>query len=225
MSTHHPDRPAHPDHPGPGDRVVEVFRSGVPRLLAGVWWVVSAVALVDIALHGRDRESLTVALTIVASDLAFYAGAWRPAVLLHARHVVIVGAVRDRSVKLAAVTGAETRGALKVHVGDRTVTTATVTASARESSRAALGVRQPPVGGRAAEPSSGQRRMDQGTIDAAAGATQAGYAASRIREHAERARRDGVDPGPPPGIATRWVWWPVALTVLFAVAAVVVGTT
>ena len=110
-------------------------------------------------------------------------------------------------------------------MGNRTVTTATVTASARESSRAALGVRQPPVGGRAEVPSAGRRRMDQQTVDAAAGATQAGYAASRIREHAERARRDGVDPGPPPGISTRWVWWPAALTVLFAVAALVVGTT
>lgn len=213
------------DHPGPGDRVVEVFRSGAPRPLAVVWWAVSVVALTDIALHGRDRESLTVALALVATDLALYAGAWRPAVLLHAGHVVVVGALRDRSVRLAAVTGAETRGALKVHVGDRTVTTATVTASARESSRAALRVRQPPGRGREAVPAPGQRRMDQQTIDAAAGATQAGYAASRIREHAERARRDGVDPGPPPGISTRWVWWPAALTALFAIAAVVVGTT
>lgn len=213
------------DHPGPDDRVVEVFRAGAPRLLAIVWWAVSVAALADIALHGRDRASLTVALALVATDLALYAGAWRPAVRLYPRHVVVVGAARDRSVRLSAVTGAGTRGALRLHVGERTVTTATVTASARESSRAALGVRQPPGRGRDAVPSPGQRRMDQQTVDAAAGATQAGYAASRIREHAERARRDGDDPGPPPGIATHWVWWPAVLTASFAVTAVIVGTT
>lgn len=222
--------------PAEGERTVEVFRSGGPRVLAVVWWAVSAVALTDIAVHGRDRQSLVVALAVLATDAAMYLGAWRPGVRLHSHHLLLVGAFRDFAVRLGAVTGADTRGALRVRVGDRVLTTATVTASARQSSKAAVqarqmsaaqfggggprgrGARRGPVVGPA------HRRMDPQTLDAAVGATQAGYAASRIREEAERVRRAGEQPDPGRAVVTRWVWWPAALTAVLTVAAVVAGT-
>ncbi len=220
--------------PARGERAVEVFRSGGPRALAVLWWVLSGLALADVVVRGRDRESLVVALVILATDAAFYLGAWRPGVRLHSHHLVVVGAFRDVAVPLGAVTGADTRGALRVRVGDRVLTTAAVIASARQSSRASLqaqrasaaqfgsGRGRPSRGGPLAD--AGLHRMDPQTRDAAVTATQAGYAAGRIREEAERVRRAGDLPEPGRGIATRWVWWPAAVTLVLTVAAVVAGT-
>lgn len=227
---------ARPAGPARGERAVEVFRSGGPRALAVVWWALSGFALVDIAVRGRDRESLVVALAILASDATVYLGAWRPGVRLHSRHLVVVGAFRDTVVRLGAITGADTRGALRIRVGSRVLTTATVTASARQSSRAAVQARQMSAaqfGGGSARGRGGRRgtlgdperqRMDPQTLDAAVGATQAGYAASRIREEAERVRRAGEVPDPGPGVVTRWVWWPAVLALAPTVAAIVVAT-
>lgn len=225
--------------PAPGEPAIEVFRGGTARALAVLWWAVSAFVLVDIAVRSHDRVSLVVAFTVLASDLAFYAGAWRPAVRLHRRHVVVAGAVRDVAVRLAAVTGAEARGALRIRIGPRTLTTAIVTASARETTRAAAAARQvsaPAFGG--GLPSrgprgrggrvtpAGLRRMNPQTLDATAGTTQATYCARRIVEEADRAR------GGSPGVevvgsarpsAARWVWWPAAVTAALVLAAVITG--
>ena len=229
--------PAAPDGwPARGERAVEVFRSGGPRALAVVWWVLSALALADVAVRGRDHASLVTALVILATDAAFYVGAWRPGIRLHSHHLVLVGAFRDVAVRLAAVTGADTRGALRVRVGDRVLTTAAVVASARQSSRAALQARQAtaaqfggggrgrPRRGSATVVDPGLHRMDPQTRDAAVAATQAGYAAGRIREEAERVRRAGDQPGPGRAVVTRWVWWPAALTAVLTLAAVLAGT-
>ena len=229
-------RPAPDDWPARGERTVEVFRSGGPRALAVVWWALSALALTDVALHGRDRESLVTALVVLATDAAFYVGGWRPGIRLHSHHLVLVGAFRDVAVRLGSVTGADTRGALRVRVGDRVLTTAAVVASARQSSRAALQARQATAGqfggGGRARPRRGNpvavdpalHRMDPQTRDAAVAATQAGYAAGRIREEAERVRRAGEQPERDRPVAIRWVWWPAALTAVLTLAAVLAGT-
>jgi len=222
--------------PGPGEPAIEVFRPGTARMLALLWWALSAFVLLDIALRGRERVDAIVALSVLASDVALYAAAWRPAVRLHRGHVVIAGTVRDVAVRLAAVTGADARGALRIRIGPRTVTTAIVTSSARESRRASVAARQAaapgfgaslpsrgPRGRRSPPPAAGVRRMNSQTLDATTGATHAGYCAGRIREEAERARTGAVG-WAGPSIVQRWVWVPPAVAAALVSAAVVIGT-
>lgn len=220
--------------PGSGERPLDTLRPGSARVLCVVWWVVSALALADIARSGRDRESLVVALGLLASDALVLTTLWRPGLSLFTRHLVIAGALRTVSVRMAAVTGAQTPLVLRIRVGERVLSTGLVSTSPRAARRArqraapapTRGFGLPGLGSGGAGPGRGgpaprDRRIDDRTAEAIAAVNETGYAATRIVELAARARRD--EPAPDLRVVTRWVWWPTALTSALALAAVLAG--
>lgn len=128
---------AGPVWPVAGERVVETFRSASARGLAIVWWVLSALALGDLATGGRDHFALSIAAGIVLGDVLVWVGGWRPRVELYPAHVVLRGSLRDRVVRLAAITSTRASGPLVLTAGDRTLTSAVITSTLRERRRAA----------------------------------------------------------------------------------------
>ena len=215
------------------DRPLDTFRPASARPLAVVWWVVSLLALADVARRGRDQEGLTTVLVLLATDAAAFAGLWRPGIRLSTRRLEIVGLLRTQAVRLAAVTSATTPHVLRIRVGGRVLSSALVTSAPRRDRRAERrsrsgagglgGIGLPSMGGRGrADPPPRARRIDDATAAAIAAVDESGYAARRITEEAVVARRS--EPDPDVAVRVRWVWWPTALTVVLAVAAFVAGT-
>lgn len=229
------DRPA-TEWPAPGERFVEEFRSSSARLLATTWWAISALAVIDVAIRGRDRVSLLIALGLLASDALLWLGAWRPAVRLYAEHVVLLGSLRDRSLSVASVTSAAAVGPLILQAGSRRFTSAAVGSTLRQRRRAGretasvppsfgLGLRR---GNRSVPVGFDDSRMDAATRDALVGRTPGMWAAERITEQAGRARR-AAGTTEAEAVArlrtgTRWVVAPAAvaaaLILIFVVVAV-----
>lgn len=196
--------------PAAGERPLETFRSSSGRGLAVAWWVVSLLALADLALHGRDRTAASIGVGIAVTDLLVWLGAWRPAVVLYPGQVVLRGSVRDRAVRLAAITGATAVGPLRLTAGGRLFTAASIGSTVRERRRAGRAAEAPPAGagggfgprrrgggglgalggpGGASSPGFDDSRMDPGTRSLLVGRTAGAHAADRIADEARRARR------------------------------------
>lgn len=200
--------------PGAAERPLETFRSASGRGLAVAWWAVSLLALADLALHGRDRTAASISLGIVATDLLVWLGGWRPAVVLYPHHVVLRGSVRDRVLRLTAITAATAVGPLRLTAGDRVFTAASIGSTVRERRRAGRASAAPPAGagdgfgarrggrlgalgglgglggsGGAGSPGFDDSRMDAETRSLLVGRTAGAHAADRIADEATRARR------------------------------------
>lgn len=221
--------------PAPGARPVEQFRSSSARLLATTWWAISALAVIDVAIRGRDRASLLIALGLLATDALLWLGAWRPAVLLYPGHVVLRGSLRDRSLNVASITSAAAVGPLILQAGTRRFTSPAVGSTLRQRRRAGretasvppsfgLGLRR---GNRSVSVGFDDSRMDPVTRDALVGRTPGMWAAERITEQARRARRAAglteAEAVQRLATGTRWVVAPAAVAAALIVVFVVVA--
>jgi hypothetical protein len=86
-------------------------------MLVVVWWVwvVFAVAnLIDLAVQGRDRESLVAAFILVLVTGIVYVGARRPRIVAGTDALIIVNPLRDHRVGWPAVASVDSADLIRV---------------------------------------------------------------------------------------------------------------
>jgi hypothetical protein len=105
--------------PAPGASVKpdgsRVFR--LPGAVVLFWaWVVFAVAnLVDIAISGRDRTSVQIAIGLVVVTAVMYACALRPRVITDSDGITVLNPLRDHRIPWGSVTAIDLGDSVQVH--------------------------------------------------------------------------------------------------------------
>jgi hypothetical protein len=91
-----------------------VFRSPFAVVLWWVWALFALANLADLAVQGRDRFSLLVALGLVTATGAIYATALRPRIIADDDGLVIVNPLRDHHIPWPAVAAVEAAELVRV---------------------------------------------------------------------------------------------------------------
>src|SRR5262249_47246663 len=80
------------------DNEREVFRSAGSIVLSWAWLVVAVIALIDLAVQGRDHPAAVTALAIVAISAVVYGCAWRPRIVADSSGITVANPLRDYQV-------------------------------------------------------------------------------------------------------------------------------
>jgi hypothetical protein len=91
-----------------------VFRSPFAVVLWWAWALFALANLADLAVQGRDRFSLLVALGLVTATGAIYATALRPRIIADDDGLVIVNPLRDHRIPWPAVAAVEAAELVRV---------------------------------------------------------------------------------------------------------------
>lgn len=200
----------------------QVFRSSLARWGSYAWFVLAALNIVDITVRGSGQGGRVAFAVVVAVTVLVYLVAFRPAVVLDGRTVVLRNVFRDVTVPLPAVTQADATDALRVHAGARVYRSWAVQVPNRERARVRQRVRST---GRSHDAVSDDVR------DAVAGRTHADFVAEQIQQAKQRFDTGRDDPAaevssgqPGPG-GDPYRRWNVLGTVSLAVAVVIVLVT
>jgi len=93
----------------------EVFRSAGSIVLSWAWLLVAVIALIDLAVQGRDHAALVTALAIIAISAVVYGCAWRPRIVADSSGITVANPLRDHQVPWAAVSNVDVVNAVRVH--------------------------------------------------------------------------------------------------------------
>jgi hypothetical protein len=93
----------------------EVFRSAGSMVLSWAWLLVAVIALIDLAVQGRDHAAVLTALAIIAISAVVYGCAWRPRIVADSSGITVVNPLRDHQVPWAAVSNVDVVNAVRVH--------------------------------------------------------------------------------------------------------------
>jgi Bacterial PH domain len=93
----------------------EVFRSAGSIVLSWAWLLVAVIALIDLAVQGRDHAAVLTALAIIAISAVVYGCAWRPRIVADSSGISVVNPLRDHQVPWAAVSNVDVVNAVRVH--------------------------------------------------------------------------------------------------------------
>jgi hypothetical protein len=93
----------------------EVFRSAGSIVLSWAWLLVAVIALIDLAVQGRDHPAVLTALAIIAISAVVYGCAWRPRIVADSSGITVVNPLRDHQVPWAAVSNVDVVNAVRVH--------------------------------------------------------------------------------------------------------------
>lgn len=93
----------------------EVFRSAGSIVLSWAWLLVAVIALIDLAVQGRDHPAVVTALAIIAISAVVYGCAWRPRIVADSSGITVVNPLRDHQVPWAAVSNVDVVNAVRVH--------------------------------------------------------------------------------------------------------------
>ncbi|MGH8867839.1 MAG: PH domain-containing protein [Actinomycetes bacterium] len=186
-----------------------VYRSGLARGGSYVWFGVAALNLVDIALRGSGRSAWVALGLVLFATVVVYMVAFRPAVVVDERGVLVRNPFRDAEVPWHALTGVDSTDSLRLHTDGRVHRAWAVQAPNRARARAhrQMGLRS----------SSGPGPSDD-VRTAMAGRTHVDYVADRIKETWGRA--GPADEGSS-GVTVRW--FVPGMAALVAVTALLVG--
>jgi len=184
----------------------EVFRSVGSIVLSWAWLVVAVIALIDLAVQGRDHAAAVTALAIVAISAVVYGCAWRPRIVADSSGITVANPLRDHQVPWAAVSNVDVVNALRVHTTPAPGATsgkiiyswavqASPTSTRRAARRAGLTGQRPrlarPRYGRVDPPPGATRGYGQIPEPAkdALDRTSAEFTAGRLAERAQHARQ------------------------------------
>src|SRR5262249_36321215 len=184
----------------------EVFRSAGSIVLSWAWLVVAVIALIDLAVQGRDHPAAVTALAIVAISAVVYGCAWRPRIVADSSGITVANPLRDHQVPWAAVSNVDVVNALRVHTTPAPGATsgkiiyswavqASPTSTRRAARRAGLTGQRPrlarPRYGRVDPPPGATRGYGQIPEPAkdALDRTSAEFTAGRLAERAQHARQ------------------------------------
>jgi Bacterial PH domain len=93
----------------------EVFRSAGSIVLSWAWLIVAVIALIDLAVQGRDHPAVVTALLIIAISAVVYGCAWRPRIVADSSGITVANPLRDHQVPWAAVSNVDVVNAVRVH--------------------------------------------------------------------------------------------------------------
>ena len=93
----------------------EVFRSAGSIVLSWAWLLVAVIALIDLAVQGRDHAAVLTALAIIAISAVVYGCAWRPRIVADSSGITVANPLRDHQVPWAAVSNVDVVNAVRVH--------------------------------------------------------------------------------------------------------------
>ena len=93
----------------------EVFRSAGSIVLSWAWLLVAVIALIDLAVQGRDHAAVLTALAIIAITAVVYGCAWRPRIVADSSGITVVNPLRDHEVPWAAVSNVDVVNAVRIH--------------------------------------------------------------------------------------------------------------
>lgn len=169
---------------------LQVYRSPLARWGSYAWFVLAALNLFDIGLRGGGQSGRVAFAAVLAATVLVYLVAFRPAVVVGGREVVLRNVLRDVTVPWSDVTQVDATDALRVHAGERTYRSWAVHTPSRERMRA----------GRKSKLSVGERgSVPDSVASELANRTHADFVADKVREARDRWRREGAvaDPGQP----------------------------
>jgi hypothetical protein len=159
------------------------IRSAPARVGAWAWMAFAALNLIDIAVRGRDMDSVVVAaLLLLGCGIAYVLGL-RPAVVADEDGFTVRNPLRDVRVPWRAAKEIEAADALTIRFeaadgGERKIKAWVLTSSPRAQARAER---------RAAR----DRKLPEGHVQRLKGRTPVTYAAQQLNEIAERHRPKG----------------------------------
>jgi hypothetical protein len=162
------------------------IRSAPARVGAWAWMAFAALNLIDIAVRGRDMDSVVVAaLLLLGCGIAYVLGL-RPAVVADEGGFTVRNPLRDVRVPWRAAKRIEAADALTIRFeaaggGERKVKAWVLTSSPRAQARAE----------RRAARDARDRKLPEGQIQQLKGRTPVTYAAQQLNEIAERHRPKG----------------------------------
>ena len=93
----------------------QTFRSPTAIILWWVWLLFAAANLVDLAVQGRDYESLVAAASLLLASGGAYVGAQRPRIIADDAGITIRNPLRDHHIGWAGVTRVDLADLLRVH--------------------------------------------------------------------------------------------------------------
>ena len=93
----------------------DTYRSALALLAWWVWLAFAVANLIDIAVQGRDRVSVTAAAALLLVTGIMYVAAFRPRVIATDGGIVVRNPLRDHRVPWPAVTNVDLRDLLRVH--------------------------------------------------------------------------------------------------------------
>lgn len=196
-----------------------VFRLAAPFVLWWCWVIFAALNFGDLAVQGRDRFSLQIAVALAAVTGLMYACALRPRVVTDNRGVLVRNPFRDHRVPWGALRGVFLGDSVEFECGRgesmkaKTIHSWALYSPRRARARAEL--RDPrPQGRRSGAsygrmPTEAQRLVKQHPSQVIA--AELGRIATTAQEHG------GCDGA----LVSRWAWQPIA-AVLIPVAALLV---
>jgi hypothetical protein len=93
----------------------QTFRSPTAIILWWVWLLFAAANLVDLAVQGRDYESLVAAAILLLATGGVYVAAQRPRIMADDAGITIRNPLRDHHIGWACVTRVDLADMLRVH--------------------------------------------------------------------------------------------------------------
>ena len=93
----------------------QTFRSPTAVVVWWVWLLFAAANLIDLAVQGRDKQSLVAAAILVLATGVAYVTAQRPRIIADDSGVTIRNPLRDHRVGWACVTKIDLADLLRVH--------------------------------------------------------------------------------------------------------------
>ena len=94
---------------------LQTFRSPTAVIIWWVWLLFAAANLIDLAVQGRDHESLVAAAILVMATGVAYVTAQRPRIITSQAGITVVNPLRDHHVGWASVTEVDLADLLRVH--------------------------------------------------------------------------------------------------------------
>ena len=94
---------------------LQTFRSPTALIIWWVWLLFAAANLIDLAVQGRDHESLVAAAILVMATGVAYVTAQRPRIITSQAGITVVNPLRDHHVGWASVTEVDLADLLRVH--------------------------------------------------------------------------------------------------------------
>ena len=94
---------------------LQTFRSPTAMIIWWVWLLFAAANLIDLAVQGRDHESLVAAAILIMATGVAYVTAQRPRIITDQAGITVVNPLRDHHVGWAGVTEVDLADLLRVH--------------------------------------------------------------------------------------------------------------
>lgn len=175
-----------------------VFRSSAGRFFGWAWIVFAVANLVDIAVRGRDAESLFATAVLLLGTGIAYAVALRPRIVAGDTGVRLRNIVRDAWIPWTAVDRIAGPDAVNVHCHGRERPLRAWVLQTSPRSRAKFERRA----------LREDKKMPDAVASCARGRTPTDFANERLTEMAEEHARRHRGDTPEPAVVT-WAWAPI----------------